>query len=90
MERLVGGITMHKPPVPPGVVLTLGSGFDFWAIRAVQEWPVCVQWCYILEILFFYPFDLICSNAESLCMVFLVCIRREWMPSYDQWGSPIV
>jgi hypothetical protein len=42
MERLVGGITMHKPLVPPAVVLTLGNGFDFWAIRAAQEWPVCV------------------------------------------------
>ncbi len=55
MERLVGGIAMHKPLVPPGVVLTLGSGFDFWAIRAVQEWTVCVQWCYILEILLLTP-----------------------------------
>jgi len=31
----------------------------------------------------FDPFDLICSNAESLRMVFLVCITKEWMPSYD-------
>ncbi len=43
MERLVGGITMHKPHVPPSVVLTLGNGFDFWAIRAAQEWPVCIS-----------------------------------------------
>lgn len=42
MERLMGGITMHKPPVPPGVVLTLGNDY-FWAIRAAQEWPVCIQ-----------------------------------------------
>ena len=43
MEHLVGGITMHKPLVPPRVVLALGNGFDIWAIRAAQEWPVCVQ-----------------------------------------------
>ena len=82
MERLVGGITMHKPLVPPGVVLTLGSGFDFWAIRAVQEWPVCVVVLHLGDSCF-DPFDLVCSNAESLRIVFLVCIRREWMPSSD-------
>lgn len=43
MERLMGGITMHKPLAPPGVVLTLGNGSDIWAIRAAQEWPVCIQ-----------------------------------------------
>jgi hypothetical protein len=43
MEELVGGITMHKPLVPPRVVLSLGSCCDFWAIRAAQEWPVCIQ-----------------------------------------------
>jgi hypothetical protein len=43
MEHLVGGITMHKPLVPPKDVLTLGNGFDFWAIRAAQEWSVCIQ-----------------------------------------------
>jgi hypothetical protein len=40
MERLVGGITMHKPLVAPAAVLTLGNGFDFWAIHAAQKWPV--------------------------------------------------
>ena len=49
MEHLVGGITMHKPLVPPKVVLSLGNGFDFWAIRAAQEWSVCIQQCYTLE-----------------------------------------
>ena len=43
MERLMSGITMHKPLVPPRVVLTLGNGSDFWALRAAQEWPVCFQ-----------------------------------------------
>jgi hypothetical protein len=43
MERLMGDITMHKPLVAPGVVLALGNGFDFWAIRAAQKWPVCIH-----------------------------------------------
>ena len=89
MECLVGGITMHQPLVPPRVVLTLGSGFGFWAIRAVQEWPVCVVVLY-LGYSFFDPFDLVCSNAKSLHTVFLVCTGREWMPSYNQWVLPIV
>jgi hypothetical protein len=42
MERLMGGITMHKPLVAPTVVLALGNGSDYWAIRAAQEWPVCI------------------------------------------------
>ncbi|KAI0279716.1 hypothetical protein BGY98DRAFT_967080 [Russula aff. rugulosa BPL654] len=41
MEHLMSGITMHKPLVPPRVVLTLGNGSDFWALRAAQEWPQC-------------------------------------------------
>ncbi|KAI9512068.1 hypothetical protein F5148DRAFT_1165976 [Russula earlei] len=41
MERLVGGITLHNPDVPPEVVLALGNGFDFWAIHAAQTWPKC-------------------------------------------------
>jgi len=40
MERLVGGITMHKPAIAPAAVLTLGNGFDFWAVQAAQKWPV--------------------------------------------------
>ena len=40
MEHLLGGITMHKPAVPPAAVLTLGNGFDFWAVHAAQKWPV--------------------------------------------------
>jgi hypothetical protein len=55
MERLVGGITMHKPLVPPGFVLTLGSGFDFWAIRAAREWPVCIQQFHVLENILLIP-----------------------------------
>jgi hypothetical protein len=47
MENLIGGITMHKPLVPPTAVLTLGNGFDFWAIRAAKEWPVRIQQCSI-------------------------------------------
>lgn len=43
MERLMGGITIHKPVVPPTVILTLGNGFDFWAIHAAQRWHVCIQ-----------------------------------------------
>jgi hypothetical protein len=43
MEHLMSGITMHKPLVPPRVVLTLGNGSDFWALRAAEEWPVCIQ-----------------------------------------------
>ncbi|KAH9002924.1 hypothetical protein EDB86DRAFT_2893972 [Lactarius hatsudake] len=39
MERLTGGITMHKPVTAPAVVLALGNGFDFWAINAAREWP---------------------------------------------------
>jgi len=42
LERLLGGITIHKPVVPPGVVLTLGNGFDYWAVHAAQKWPVCI------------------------------------------------
>jgi len=42
MERLMGGITIHKPVTPPGVVLALGNGFDFWAIYAAQKWHVCI------------------------------------------------
>ncbi|KAI0001478.1 hypothetical protein BJV74DRAFT_818906 [Russula compacta] len=41
MERLMGGITMHKPAVVPAVVLSLGNGFDFWAINAAQKWLKC-------------------------------------------------
>jgi hypothetical protein len=72
MERLMGGITMHKPLVPPGVVLTLGSGFDFWAIRAVQEWPVCVQWYYILEIFLLTPLSSF-TAMPSHCAWFSWC-----------------
>jgi hypothetical protein len=43
MQHLMCGIAMHKPLVPPGVVLTLGNGSDFWAMRAAEEWPVCIQ-----------------------------------------------
>jgi hypothetical protein len=43
MERLLGGITMHKPAVAPAVVLTLGNGFDFWAVHAAQKWPVRIK-----------------------------------------------
>jgi len=43
MERLVGDITLHKPAVAPGVVLTLGNGFDPWAVHAVHKWPVRLQ-----------------------------------------------
>ena len=39
----MGGITIHKPLVPPTVVLALGNGFDFWAIHAAQKWHVCIQ-----------------------------------------------
>jgi len=42
MERLTGGITMHRPVTAPGVVLALGNDFDFWAINAAREWPVGV------------------------------------------------
>ena len=31
----------------------------------------------------FDPFDLVCSNAESLRIAFLVRIRTEWVPSYN-------
>jgi hypothetical protein len=43
MERLMGGITIHKLVAPPAVVLALGNGFDFWAIQAAQKWRVCIQ-----------------------------------------------
>ena len=43
MERLMGGITIHKSVAPPTVVLSLGNGFDFWAIQAAQKWHVCIQ-----------------------------------------------
>jgi len=43
MERLLGDITLHKPAVAPRVVLTLGNGFDPWAVRAVHKWPVRFQ-----------------------------------------------
>jgi hypothetical protein len=43
MERLMGSITMHRPVTAPVAVLALGSGSDFWAIHAAQEWPVCIQ-----------------------------------------------
>ncbi|KAF8263903.1 hypothetical protein EI94DRAFT_1806554 [Lactarius quietus] len=39
MERLTGGITMHRPVTAPAVVLALGNDFDFWAIKAAREWP---------------------------------------------------
>ncbi|KAI9440025.1 hypothetical protein H4582DRAFT_1944547 [Lactarius indigo] len=39
MERLTGGIAMHRPITAPAVVLALGNGFDFWAITAAREWP---------------------------------------------------
>jgi hypothetical protein len=42
MERLTGGITMHRPVTAPAVVLALGNDCDFWAIKAAQEWPVGV------------------------------------------------
>lgn len=42
MERLTGGITMHRPVTAPAAVLALGNDFDFWAIKAAQEWPVGV------------------------------------------------
>jgi hypothetical protein len=67
MERLVGGIAMHKPLVPPTVVLTLGNGFDFWAIRAAQEWPVCTQQCYFWESCFDpFPWQRCRVTAHSL------------------------
>jgi hypothetical protein len=40
MERLTGGITMHRPVTAPTVVLALGNDFEFWAIKAAREWPV--------------------------------------------------
>lgn len=43
MERLMGGITIHKPVAPPAVILALGNGFDFWAIQAAKKWRVCIQ-----------------------------------------------
>lgn len=43
MERLMGSITIHKPVTAPAAVLTLGNGFDFWAIHAARIWPVCIQ-----------------------------------------------
>jgi hypothetical protein len=43
MERLTGGITMHRPVTAPAVVLALGNDFDFWAIKAAREWPVSVS-----------------------------------------------
>jgi hypothetical protein len=82
MERLVGDITMHKPLVAPGVVLALGNGFDFWAIRAAQKWPVCIH-------LGSNPLtysDLVTSiyrSAGSRPTVFWVCTRTEWTPSFD-------
>src|SRR6266404_3324919 len=40
MERLTGGIAIHRPVTAPAVVLALGNGFDFWAINAARKWPV--------------------------------------------------
>lgn len=40
MERLTGGIAMHRPVNAPTVVLALGNDSDFWAIKAAREWPV--------------------------------------------------
>jgi hypothetical protein len=43
MERLTGGITMHRPVTAPTVVLALGNDFEFWAIKAAREWPVGIK-----------------------------------------------
>jgi hypothetical protein len=60
IERLVGGITIHKP-----------LGLCLHSAMACM-YPVV-----------FDPFDLVCSNADALHIVFMVRIRTEWVPSYD-------
>lgn len=79
MERLVGGITMHKPAVAPAVVLSLGNGFDFWAINAAQKWPVCIQLTSLRSTpILTLPCGLRCRNVGSLHTVFSVCTKMEW------------
>jgi hypothetical protein len=80
------------------VVLTLSNNFDFWTIRrgyvlAILEQRGGKQCCARMACMHpvvFDPFDLVRSNAQALHIVFLVCIRAEWVPSYNQWGLPIV